>query len=503
MLIREVQNKLVHFQPYWKYIIVLILLYQPIFGHLGVLPMRVWDEARLAINAMEMMETGQIMVTQYQGEPDLWNTKPPLLIWLQAISMSIFGINEVAFRLPSAIAALLTCLFLLYFFRKQLDIPWLGVISVLILINSAGYVSIHGIRTGDYDAMLTLFTLLANMSFYMMIEKNRSIHVYAFFIFLSLAILTKSVAALLFVPGYLLYALLRNGLKKMFLSKHFYLGAIIAMISIVGYYLTREIINPGYLAAVQHNELGGRFLEFIGTEKEIQFGFWFYFDNFIHTRFSPWMLFIIPGILLSIFHKEETISKIGIFSTIMAVCHFFVISNSKSKLEWYDLPSYPYLAIIAAISVHFIFDFLRHQVWMKNNLRYNVAPLCLLIMLFSKPYLKTIDNTYKPVEDEWGKEYYEITYLLRDLTLGKKELKNTHVLYDGYYAHNLFYVKKLNHEGKDIAIKHFKEIHEDDQLLVCQAHMKKYIEDKFDFKIINSFGNIDVVKLITLKSNAQ
>ncbi|MBJ6109715.1 hypothetical protein JAO73_11875 [Hymenobacter sp. BT523] len=43
-----------------------------------------WDEARLAVNATEILQSGDWLITRYDGQPDLWNTKPPLFIWLQA-----------------------------------------------------------------------------------------------------------------------------------------------------------------------------------------------------------------------------------------------------------------------------------------------------------------------------------------------------------------------------------------------------------------------------------
>jgi len=68
-----------------KIILFLSLVYFPIFLHLDILPLRMWDEARYAINAYEMNQNGNFIVTHYQGQPDMWNTKPPLMIWFQAL----------------------------------------------------------------------------------------------------------------------------------------------------------------------------------------------------------------------------------------------------------------------------------------------------------------------------------------------------------------------------------------------------------------------------------
>src|SRR5690606_9717613 len=100
----------------------------------------IWDEARLAINAYEMSQNGNLIVTYFDGAPDMWNTKPPLLIWIQALFIKMFGFNELAIRLPSAIAALFTCVVILIFSEKYLKNFWFGFIAVVVLVTSQGYI---------------------------------------------------------------------------------------------------------------------------------------------------------------------------------------------------------------------------------------------------------------------------------------------------------------------------------------------------------------------------
>ncbi len=53
----------------------------------------------------------------------------------------------------------------------------------------------------------------------------------------------------------------RNGFfTSFFKSKHTWIAIMIAIIPIISFYLLREAYNPGYLTAVQENELGGRYL---------------------------------------------------------------------------------------------------------------------------------------------------------------------------------------------------------------------------------------------------
>jgi len=59
----------------------------------------------------------------------MWNTKPPLMIWCQVISMKLLGINEWAIRLPSALAALFTCAIIMLIAVRYVKNFWFGFIS--------------------------------------------------------------------------------------------------------------------------------------------------------------------------------------------------------------------------------------------------------------------------------------------------------------------------------------------------------------------------------------
>ena len=81
----------------------------------GFIGMPFWDEdePRFAAIAQTMVETGNWTVPIFNG--DLAVDKPVLMHWCMAACFSIFGTNELAARLPAAIAALLTSLALLRF----------------------------------------------------------------------------------------------------------------------------------------------------------------------------------------------------------------------------------------------------------------------------------------------------------------------------------------------------------------------------------------------------
>lgn len=86
--------------------------------------------------------------------------------------MLFLGPGELAVRLPSAIAGLITCLLLLFISYKYLKNFLFGFIWAAVLITFNGYVDFHGTRTGDFDALLTLFMFLYAFFFFLYTERK-------------------------------------------------------------------------------------------------------------------------------------------------------------------------------------------------------------------------------------------------------------------------------------------------------------------------------------------
>jgi len=478
---------------FFKFLILATIIYMPVFGHLDTLPVRIWDESRVAINAYEMYKNKDYIVAHFEGMPDMWNTKPPLLLWTQVIFMKIMGVNELAIRLPVAIAVFFTCVILLIFSLIYLKNFWFGFIAIVVLITSQGYIHVHAARTGDYDAMLTLFTTASGLFFFAYCEKPKPSYLYLFFLCTALAVLTKSIAGLFFVPAMIIYCMMQKKFISLVRNKHFYAGLLSFLFLAGGYYLLREIKNPGYLNAVQENDLFGRYTKILDVVH--RHGFWFYYDNLIHFRLAEWYLLVFCGMVIGLVSKNEKIKRLSLFSSLMTLSCFLIISTSKTQLEWYDVPMYPFMAILTAVFLHYLFTFLKNFQWAQNTLNFNVLPFVFLFLTCIGPYQKIINKTYKPKELEWEKDFYEIGYFLKDAIKGKHYLNNQYLLYDGYNAHNLFYLNILNDKGIKIRFKDWRQLNPMDVVIVCQKNVKKHIEDHYQYEVIQTHGNIITFKI--------
>ncbi len=463
-----------------KYIllsILFILVVIPVFGYLNYLPIRLWDESRIAINAMEMYWNNNFIVTHYMGKADLWNTKPPMLIWLQVTSMHLFGLNEFALRLPSAIANFFILVLIIIFSEKYLKNIWIAPLWVLVFISSQGLVNIHSSRTADYDTLLSFVNFVYLISFYLYIENKNKRYLYYTFVFITLSFLTKGIAGLMFLPSLLLYILYKKEFFNILKNKHFYIGILMFLFIGIGYYLIRELNSSGYIKAVFSNEVGGRFMQVTENHNE---SFWFYFNDLINNRFINLYLFIPFGIIIAFFTKNKSIKQFSIFLLFSIIPFLLIISIAKTKLAWYNMPTRSLLSFFVAFSLYSISKFIYDYKILKNKKILSISIIILFIVIvLKKPYTGIIKNTYKPVEYAWDINKFAISYFLRDAVNNKIDLNNTAYLNTEYNPQNLFYIKILQKKGVNIKVININDIKYVDKIIIPKSTDLKIIEGKY------------------------
>lgn len=168
-----------------------------------------WDEANFAEAAREMLLTKDWLQVKINFEP-FWE-KPPLFIWLQAISMSLFGINEFAARLPNALIGGAT-LCVLYTLGSRVANRKMGLIWAL--LYAASWLPHFYFKTAIIDPLFNLLIFLS-VSFLASAFDRKTLSSYLWAgLFLGLAVLTKGPAAGLIVGlCIVLYIVLFRGWK--------------------------------------------------------------------------------------------------------------------------------------------------------------------------------------------------------------------------------------------------------------------------------------------------
>ena len=201
-------------KKYKDYIILFFigaLLFIPFLGRVHLFD---WDEINFAESAREMLITKEFFRVQINFKP-FWE-KPPLFIWLQALSMSIFGINEFAARLPNAIVGMGTLLILFSIGKKYFSSSF-GWWWVLAYIGS--FLPHLYFKSGIIDPLFNLFIFLgifylAKTSILIAGDRNRITNIAFAGLFIGLGVLTKGpVALLVAILCSLVYCILQKTIK--------------------------------------------------------------------------------------------------------------------------------------------------------------------------------------------------------------------------------------------------------------------------------------------------
>ena len=196
--------------PY-SYIFLFCLFYFVPF--LGSYHLFDWDEINFAECAREMIITGDYSTVQINFQA-FWE-KPPLFIWMQVISMKIFGINEFAARFPNVIASIFT-LFTLFFLGKKIANQRLAIWWTILYAGS--YLPNIYFHSGIIDPWFNLFIFTAIACFYIA-NQHKDSNAFLYYIIsgilAGLAILTKGPVALLIIGASLGIWLTFNRFKNM------------------------------------------------------------------------------------------------------------------------------------------------------------------------------------------------------------------------------------------------------------------------------------------------
>jgi 4-amino-4-deoxy-L-arabinose transferase-like glycosyltransferase len=325
--------------------IILVACSIPAFYMLGTPAIYIWDEA-VYTNASLDMVNGSSWWVPVHGE---YNTKPPLVLWLQSICLAIVPSPEWAVRFPSALAVP-GIMIVLMMGLKRWGFDFTSRLLVMVcFVGHEGFIRHHISRTGDLDAVMTFFVVAYTMVVLDAIRQNKwtGRHMFFFFLGVVCAFYAKSIGGWLML-GPLVIVWLLTPLRSVLFSVRFWLGALLSLGICLLYYFTREMIQPGFLDLVWHSEYQ-RMFQNVMPWHEHPAGY--YFNNFTLLRtYTPWIYMLVVFVLFSLLFLQDRLLKLQLVHwIILAFGYMMVITIPAVKLEWYDAPAYPFFAMIMGV----------------------------------------------------------------------------------------------------------------------------------------------------------
>jgi len=369
---------------------------------LGARGLVVPDETRYGEIPREMIANGDWVVPHLNGLR--YFEKPVLGYWVHAISILLFGENNFAVRLPSAMAVGLSAL-LIYIIVRRIsyleneDEGYMSVLSALIFLSCF---EVFGVgNTAVLDSLFSFFVTASISAFYFASETSQGSAKENGFLMLSglacgLAFLTKGFLAfavpVLCLAPYLIWERRYADLLRMS-----WLPILIAVLVALPWSILIHLREPDFWRFFFWNEHVRRFMADNAQHKE---SFWFFF-LVSPAMFMPWT-FLIPAAATGM---RKLISDSGIqgrfirFSLCWLVMPFLFFSVSDGKLLTYILPCFPPFAILMAFGFSNIFKRKR-----KNVFQWGVAVTVIFfsLILLALMYVQLFGyQGFRPYGQPW------------------------------------------------------------------------------------------------------
>lgn len=158
---------------------------------------------------------------------------------------------------------------------------------------------------------------------------------------------TKSTAIFLILPGLFFIGLFYK--RLWIIPKASFIVAFLLFISIMLlYYLSVNQLAPGYLEIVWNSEYERMWKNIMSWHTQ---PFNFYFSNLVWMKlFYPYIfLLIIPGFI--ILFSNHSYKLCMTWLSLFVIIYYLVISYPPVKLQWYDAPVFPALAMLIGLGI--------------------------------------------------------------------------------------------------------------------------------------------------------
>ena len=370
---------------------------------LGARDLVVPDETRYAEIPREMIASGNWIVPHLNGLR--YFEKPVMGYWVHAGSLLLFGGNNFAVRLPSALAvggsALL--IFLLVWQAVRRGDKEGGFTAILASLIFLSCFEVFGVgNTAVLDSLFSFFLTATIIAFYFASESPPGSARETGFLFLAglccgLAFLTKGflgfAVPVLAIAPYLVWQRRYADLFRMG-----WLPILIAVAVALPWGILIHLKEPDFWRFFFWNEHIRRFMADNAQHKK---SFWFFFLA-APGMFVPWTFVIpaaVPGIKALLAGKGQK-SRLLRLCLCWLVLPFLFFSLSNGKLLTYILPCFPPFAVLMALALPYV---LKKE--LQNRLFRRGVVACALffgLILVAFIYVQLFGfNGFRPYSETW------------------------------------------------------------------------------------------------------
>jgi hypothetical protein len=323
--------------PLTTFLIVAFLL----FFRLGSYPLMNPDEGRNAQIALEMHHSGAWFVPTLNGYPYL--DKPAFYFRMVASSIAVFGRNETAVRLPSALFGLGLCV-LIYLFCRRTYGERLAALAVVVFASIPLVLAFA--RIVILDMPLAFFTSASILAAFLAEEslgRRQRVYYILSAAAMGFATLVKGPVGFI-IPTlvvFLFHIIQRN--PRVILRVVHPLNLLMFLVVVLPWFIGVSIKQPDFLHYGLVEETLRRYAtSTFGHRQPV-----WYYVGVLAGAFFPYCL-LLPGAILSVWRLRKILRPSDRLLMVWALVVIFFFSTSQSKLPGYILSAMVPLGILTA-----------------------------------------------------------------------------------------------------------------------------------------------------------
>jgi 4-amino-4-deoxy-L-arabinose transferase-like glycosyltransferase len=333
--------------------VVLLIALAIRLATLGAYPVVDLTDARYAEMARKMLETGNWLMPQFHYGVPFWG-KPPLSIWLTAVSLKVFGVNAFGAHFPSFLVVLATAALVFYLARRRRDSEYAWTASAIFASTAATFILAGAVLM---DPALTLGITLSMVSFWFAITEAERLWGYLFFVGLAFGVMAKGPVAVVHVGiPIFIWVLMRRQWSACWQRLPVITGTILLLALTVPWFVLAERATPGYL---DYFIIGEHFKKFTvpgwsgdlygHPHRRVHGSIWLDWVGFA----LPWSVLLIGMAVRSIRSKRQSLLAITrtdwqLYLLLWMISPMLFFMFSSNILWTYIYPGVPGLALLLA-----------------------------------------------------------------------------------------------------------------------------------------------------------
>jgi 4-amino-4-deoxy-L-arabinose transferase-like glycosyltransferase len=342
-----------------------------------------YDDPLYAHEGKQMLITGDWWSIRLNGVLNF--EYPPMFIWLEALSMKIFGVSDFAAKFPAALSALLTIILVFCIGRELSEEFWLPICAAWVLVLSQHYMK-YSMRAMT-DAPFTFFFTLSLFLYIKGLKRPRYLILCGAAI--GSGILTRSILGLIPVGIILGHQIITRHYQRPRL-RYLLSGLLIALLlPFIWYFSQYRLHGDRFLSA--HYSFVYSKVHSRGALDGWRFTLGLLeYPRLLLQCYWPWLPLMIAGLIIQVkqlVRQRERLAELSVLWIALVIVPFSLV---EAKSLRYIMAAFPAFSMLAAVPLAGWLSRVRKEIYLRAGYLV-LSTLVIVIAAFPRPLLRAED----------------------------------------------------------------------------------------------------------------